>query len=411
MATNIVSEDMFNSYNNTLNGGNIDTWKGNGVYSFQSGNMAKNVRPFFNKDYSNDTTVAFGKARPLKHYRKGRVMPNYIDTNIGNININEYHEDRSSVLDNMCSRMMWIPGSYSIRENKLNEIGEVSSSAKDCLTCNATTVISNWEPTTSLTDKPQPISITPLLCCNDAFKAKKMVLPPNTNYKRNYFSTNYQYLYNRCQTFKQREFNFIRQDGRLTPEINEQIQNLLQGKTPQEIEYLIANSKPGSPLSYYNLYVAQCNANSDLYIASLTNIIYNLNISMLNSGIITQLEYNTISSVVFNSFTYYKQYIQTTFSPDKSIIMLQYIYSVVNSYPDLNKIITQENNNCGRVYYKPSNPSFANEGGVQSSLRNLQLNKNTIEANNINEMKNQFYLGKKYSGCNDYIKQNSRRCN
>ena len=51
MATNIVSEDMFNSYNNTLNGGNIDTWKGNGVYSFQSGNMAKNVRPFFNKDY------------------------------------------------------------------------------------------------------------------------------------------------------------------------------------------------------------------------------------------------------------------------------------------------------------------------------------------------------------------------
>ena len=27
--------------------------------------------------------------------------------------------------------------------------------------------------------------------------------------KKNYYQTTYMYLYNRCQTFKQREFNFL----------------------------------------------------------------------------------------------------------------------------------------------------------------------------------------------------------
>jgi hypothetical protein len=64
-------------------------------------------------------------------------------------------------------------------------------------------------PINNLTEKPQLDVTNPLLCCNQQRKALQRVLPTNTNIKKNYYQTTYMYLYNRCQTFKQRQFNFI----------------------------------------------------------------------------------------------------------------------------------------------------------------------------------------------------------
>ena len=50
------------------------TWKGEGLSKTPVGVTAGWIRPLTNKDYGNNFSAAFGKPRPIKHYRKG-VMP------------------------------------------------------------------------------------------------------------------------------------------------------------------------------------------------------------------------------------------------------------------------------------------------------------------------------------------------
>jgi hypothetical protein len=72
---------MFPAYNNSINQ-NVAaffsykpfTWKGTGVNRFPVGTTYTNIRPLTNNDPGNAFPAAFGRARPIKHYRKGRVF-------------------------------------------------------------------------------------------------------------------------------------------------------------------------------------------------------------------------------------------------------------------------------------------------------------------------------------------------
>ena len=63
------------SYNNHVPQGGYKTWKGTGVLSNPTGIAQGHIRPLTNNDSGNIFSTGFGLPRPIKHYRKGRVIP------------------------------------------------------------------------------------------------------------------------------------------------------------------------------------------------------------------------------------------------------------------------------------------------------------------------------------------------
>ena len=57
-------------YGNRLNQGGYKTWKGDGINKNPVGIAPGHIRPLTNNDPGNVFPAPFGKARPLKHYRK-----------------------------------------------------------------------------------------------------------------------------------------------------------------------------------------------------------------------------------------------------------------------------------------------------------------------------------------------------
>lgn len=246
-----------NSYNNRLPQGGYATWKGNGVYSNPVGITSGNIRPFTNKDPANNTICAFGLPRPIKHYRRGTTIPIPILT-IDPNNPKQlieliYNTDRSvksSVKGNMISQMIDTPGQFIVKTNLLTEIDGATQLHEDCTDCKGIGIVANWQPIASLTETPEPRTENAVLCCNQERKARRRVLPASTLLKKNYYTTTYQYLFNRCQTFDQRAFNFYA--------------GVVDSKQMTERPFMndeIAMAKPGSALATSNLYVANCNPN------------------------------------------------------------------------------------------------------------------------------------------------------
>ena len=66
------------------------TWKGTGVNSNPVGTAPGHIRPLTNNDPGNVFQTGFGLPRPIKHFRKGRVIPPQPITGVPNLNgINE----------------------------------------------------------------------------------------------------------------------------------------------------------------------------------------------------------------------------------------------------------------------------------------------------------------------------------
>ena len=65
------------SYNNHVPQGGYKTWKGTGVFSNPIGITSSNIRPLTNNDAGNVFRTGFGLPRPIKHYRKGKVVPQH----------------------------------------------------------------------------------------------------------------------------------------------------------------------------------------------------------------------------------------------------------------------------------------------------------------------------------------------
>lgn len=381
-----------NSWNNRLPQGGYKTWKGSGPYQNPIGVTSTNIRPLTNNDYGNVFPTGFGLPRPIKHYRKGTVTTMKNETNDELIKYNLDRNVKSSVGASLSggsgglgiiAQVIDNPGATSIKENLTMNSQEV------CKTCDGIKVVSDWYPINNLTEKPQENVTNPILCCNQQRKAKRRVLGANTNLKKNYFQTTYMYLYNRCQTFQQREFNF------LNGPINSHVAQLISDN-PNLAYELLTNVKPGEPLSIYNQYVAQCNPNFTVQQGLELNFIEVVSGSLLNNGYITMDEYYqlTESKNISSFLESIKKYI------DEDIYK-----NIIYDFEEISKETLTNLKGCSQVYYKPNNPQFANQGAVSSSTRILKLNVDTISTNAYKNPQN-INKNKSSNTGNDCVNQN-----
>jgi hypothetical protein len=255
------------------------------------------------------------------------------------------------------------PASFVIKENTINDN---NNSSLDCNNCNGVSIVSDWYPITSITDKPNIVTDTYPLCCNQEKKALRRVLPTSTNVKKNYYQTHSAYMYNRCQTFGQREFNFLKVGA--DPLMNE--------------------------------YVAQCVPNTNTE-ETLPIIIQSVLIQLLQTDTITQDIYSELLQLSFTDITDFVKLMKT-------LIPLPQ-YSALVLYLSRKQPIAPKG--CGKVIYKPNNPQFAHQGAVSSSDRILKLTVDTVTKCAYNAP-NQFYKEKtaKCQPNNYYVNQNKRLC-
>jgi hypothetical protein len=199
------------------------TWKGSGIFSNPVGTTAGNIRPFTNKDYTNDTVYKQGMARPLKQYRKGSSVM-ILDVNNPHSYILSPREVKSSKSNTLIGQMIDRPGQTNITQIR------PATASGICLT-------SDYMPNPSLSETPQPFSSNGAFCCNAEKNARRMVLPTSTLVKKNYYTRHEEYLKSRCLTYDQRIFNFYQE----TPGGN-------------------GLAKPGSASAIDNMYTANCYA-------------------------------------------------------------------------------------------------------------------------------------------------------
>ena len=378
-----------NSWNNRLPQGGYKTWKGRGVFSNPVTVTSTHIRPLTNNDPGNVFPTGFGLPRPIKHYRKGTVIPvnvliedplspgQYIEQSLINYNINRaVKSSLGSSLGGgnggtgLISQLNDMPGSYIVKDNTPDsELPETNRIDDECTNCQGVGGVSNWYPINNLTEKPQANVTNPLLCCNQQRKARQRVLGANTNVKKNYYQTTYMYLYNRCQTFQQREFNFERGP------IDQHILDMFL-KYPFVTAKILEYSKPGGPLSIVNYYVAQCNPNFTVETAVEIAFINELSKSLLEAGYISQEVYLSLLGLNVQAFI---DLLQGILTAEQYKLVIEYMYQLAAD-PYNGSVVSGPSNpkGCAQVFYKPNNPQFAKQGGVSSSTRILKLNVDTI---------------------------------
>ena len=364
------------------------TWKGTGLSQTPVGITAGTIRPLTNLDYGNNFPAPFGKARPIKHARKGAIprvainsATSYQDYIQLDRNINR--EVKSSTPGTLVKQMIDNPGSYSVKQNTLLNLPS---------NCQGICVSANLYPNIPyLTENPEPVSTSPMFCCNEERKARRRVLPASTNLKQNYYTTHIQYMENRCKTYEQRAFNFVRPAVPLSdPE-----------------------AKPGSPAAEYNTYVANCQPNGEIYTASEAALVAEILLILQNEGIISS---NDAAKLVYRQITTFKAlitFIDNLPEPNKESAIIIYDSFVLNPYTGVPITGPTDPLGCKLVVYKPNNYQFAQQGAVSSSTLNLKLNVTTIEKNLAHLPKN-IILKNKAPPCQpgNYIRtfQNPRMC-
>jgi hypothetical protein len=332
------------------------TWKGTGLSQTPVGITAGTIRPLTNKDYGNNFPAPFGKARPIKHARKGAIPRVAIDdaTSYGDyiqIDRNLNREVKSSTPGTLVKQMIDNPGSYSVKQNTLLNLPS---------NCQGICVSANLYPNIPyLTENPEPVSTSPGFCCNEEKKARRRVLPASTNLKQNYYTTHIQYMENRCKTYEQRAFNFVRPAVPLSD----------------------PDAKPGSPAAEYNTYVANCQPNGEIYTASEAALVAEILLILQNEGIIAS---NDAAKLIYRQITTFKTlvtFIQNLPEPNKESAIIIYDSFVLNPYTGVPITGPTDPLGCKLVVYKPNNYQFAQQGAVSSSTLNLKLNVTTIEKN------------------------------
>jgi hypothetical protein len=368
------------SYNNHVPQGGYRTWKGTGVNSNPVGVAASHIRPLTNNDPGNVFQTGFGLPRPIKHYRKGRVIPaepivlnpsNPAQQSLINYNLNRIvkSSDGSSLGGGsgglgLLGQMIDNPGGYVVKQNSTVKLPD-----EDCRTCEGVGIVATYYPNIPyLTENPEPTTQTHLLCCNDERKALRRVLPASTILKKNYYTTHTQYLQNRCQTYQQRAFNFQSPNPVNIAEMN-------SGNPFVTKEALLA-AKPGSALALFNTYFANCQPNGEIYQATEIALINRMLDIMLSRNIIDENQYNAAKNIV--TIDAFFNYLVSLNNPQAIAVFVDFInnpyYGVPSSGPT-------NPAGCKLVVYKPNNPQFAQQGAVSSSTRMLKLNVDTIQLN------------------------------
>jgi hypothetical protein len=391
------------------------SWKGSGMEKNPVGTAPGHIRPLTNNDPGNVFQTGFGLARPIKHFRKGRVIPsepitannfigkdphnNTIDININEAGLINYNMNRSVISSNggslgggaggrgLLNEMLDNPGSFSIKENAVNNVNN------DCHTCKGIGIVSSYYPNnTYLTENPEPTVENPVLCCNQEYKAKRRSLYASTNLKKNYYTTHTQYLQNRCKTYEQKVFNF--QQPRPV-EITNAL--LASGVTTSEL----AAAKPGSALATSNTYVANCFPNAEIYDATEDALVIKLLNILLNNGIIDEMQLTAFLENYQSNFDQLFQWLSSLPNSENALAIFNTFIN--NPYWGVPFAGPSNPNGCKLTVYKPNNPQFAVQGAVDSSTRMLKLNVDTITTNAASiHNRNQFinYAKNKAPGCN-----------
>ena len=378
------------------------SWKGSGVFSNPVGVTASHIRPLTNNDPGNVFPTGFGLPRPMKHYRKGRVIPaepiqandliakdpynqniEMIINEAGLINYNMNRIVKSSKGASLgggsggrglLNQMLDTPGSYLVKQNSPNEISGTAELDKECKTCEGVGIVASYYPnTTYLTDNPEKVTQTPKFCCNEERKARRRVVYASTNLKKNYYTTHTQYLQNRCQTYEQKVFNFMAPNPVNIAQIH--------SENPFITAKEIANAKPGSALALYNTYFANCFPNGEIYDATEDALILKLLDIMVSKGILTPEQVKKFEEIgKFNLDEFYL-YIQSLDEPEKTEAINEFLAFINNPYIGVPLSGPSNRLGCKLTVYKPSNPQFAVQGAVDSSTRMLKLNVDTITTN------------------------------
>jgi hypothetical protein len=363
------------SYNNHVPQGGYKPWKGTGVFSNPVGVTASHIRPLTNNDTGNVFQTGFGLPRPIKHYRKGRVIPvpniiiedpnnpgQYMETSLINYNLNRMvKSSKGASLGGgagglgLLNQMLDNPGGYIIKQNQPDEINGIIQLNQDCTTCEGVGIVASYYPnTTYLTENPEANTQNQVLCCNAQKKARRRVLPASTNIKKNYYTTHTQYMQNRCQTYQQKAFNF-------------------QTNTSNSV-----NVKPGSPLALLNTYFANCQPNGEIYEATEIGLINRMLSIMGTQGILIPAEiaaFEALNDYTFDSLFNYLKGLNNVAAIDFFVDFINNPYYGVPFAGPNNPV------GCKLVVYKPNNPQFAKQGSVSSSTRMLKLNVDTIQTN------------------------------
>lgn len=379
------------TYNNHVSQGGYKTWKGTGVFSNPVGVTASHIRPLTNNDSGNVFQTGFGLPRPIKHYRKGRVIPvpsiiiqdpnnpeQYMETSLINYNLNRIvKSSKGASLGGgsgglgLLNQMLDNPGAYIVKQNLLDETSGTNQLNKDCATCEGVGIVSSYYPNTPyLTENPEANTQNHILCCSAEKKALRRVLPANTNLKKNYYTTHSQYLQNRCQTYEQKAFNFQSPNQFENAAINSGNPNITAAK--------ILAAKPGSPLALLNTYFANCQPNGEIYEATEIALINKMLSIMGSQGILTPeeiLAFKELNNYTFDSLFNYLN------SLNNETAIALFVDFINNPYYGVPFAGPSNPVGCKLVVYKPNNPQFAKQGAVSSSTRMLKLNVDTIQTN------------------------------
>jgi hypothetical protein len=391
------------NHNSTYYNKQYVSWKGTGPNSFPVGTAPGHIRPLTNNDPGNVFPTGFGLPRPIKHFRKGRVIPSQpiegvpnlvinspqsgITLNINqndliNYNLNRYVTSSkgtslgggfggSGLLNDMQDK----PGAFTVNLNPLNEIDGVTQMNTDCKTCQGVGIVASYKPNkTYLTENPEPNTENNVWCCNPEKNARQRVVYANTNLKKNYYTTTKQYLQNRCKTYDQKAFNFLstRTNGAGPYGNNNPYYYSTDGNN---------GPTPGSPLALANTYLANCQLNTQLYEGSENAFIYQMIGIMLKENIITQTEVNQFNSTGINSIQGFFDWILNLPEPQKEAATVVFEVFINNPYWGMPPSGPSNPAGCQLTVYKPNNYQYAKQGAVSSSTRLLKLNVDTISTN------------------------------
>jgi hypothetical protein len=378
-------------------------WKGTGVNSFPVGTAAGHIRPLTNNDPGNVFPTGFGLPRPIKHFRKGRVIPPspiegvptlnanspYNDVNLSinenaliNYNINRFVKSSKGTSlgggfggSGLLNEMQDKPGAYIVKLNPPNEIDGVTQMQEDCKTCEGVGIVASYKPNlTNLSQDPEPNTTNPVWCCNQEKFAKRRAIYASTNLKKNYYTTTKQYLQNRCKTYDQKAFNFLSYRSNSAGPYGD--------NNPYYISVAGNNEPtPGSPLALANTYLANCQLNSQLYEGSENAFIYQMLGILLNENIITQTEVTAFNATKINSIQGFFNWIQGLPEPQRASALVVFEVFINNPYWGMPPSGPTNPTGCQLTVYKPNNYQFAKQGAVSSSTRLLKLNVDTISTN------------------------------
>lgn len=375
-------------------------WKGTGANSFPVGTAPGHIRPLTNNDPGNNFPTGFGIARPLKHYRKGRVIPAqpvegvptlqvnspqsdqplFIDENaLINYNMNRYVKSSkgtslgggfggSGLLNDLQDK----PGAFTVKLNPPDEVDGVTQMQRDCQTCEGIGIVASYKPNNGfLLEHPEANTTNPVWCCNQEQIAKQRVIYASTNLKKNYYTTTKQYLQNRCKTFNQKAFNFL----------SEQTNSSAPNVNPYYLSSASNGPIPGSPLALANTYLANCQLNAQLYEGSENAFIYQMMGILLNQNIVTQAEVDAFNATGINSVQGFFNWLQGLPEAQR-VPALQVFESFINNpYWGMPPSGPTNPTGCQLTVYKPNNYQYAKQGAVSSSTRLLKLNVDTISTN------------------------------